>query len=173
MKNKLVVYFHGLGSNSKTDKVSLLRKGLRNARVVAFDASVSPAKAIADVSDKIDMSLLDNMHADETVVFVGTSLGAWLAATLAKKYNVKAVLINPCRDPKNTLPTLGVEKDISDQYEHMPVLKNAKYFLADADEVINHRAAFYAGLDVTWVKGADHRFNGDEFNLVINYINKL
>ena len=173
---KLVVYFYGYGSSAGTsDKVARLRAGLVSSQVIAFEASIDPDLAIQDVADQITIELVDGRHSNATVIFVGTSLGGWLAATLAEKFGVKAILINPACDPKLTLGKLGIPDEILAKYNRMPVLKSAKYFLATRDEVLPPFAQFIdpTELDIDWFENATHRFNGPEFERVIDYINGL
>ena len=48
--------------------------------------------------------------------------------------------------------------------------ENAELFLAERDEVLDHSKIMTSGSPMTIVPGADHRFEGEPFSLVIERI---
>lgn len=173
MNNKIVIYFHGYNSSSFSWKVEELRK---HFRTYSWDINVDPNISIPYLKNKIDDILIDNINDTNTsLVFVGTSLGAWYASVLSIEYNATMVAINPCYDPKKTLNELGAKQTISESYFDMPFPKQGKYFIAIDDEVIDFNPIknVLNELNTTYVKNSNHRFNGKEFNLVIEYIQNL
>jgi predicted esterase YcpF (UPF0227 family) len=168
-----IVYFHGYGSSSKTDKVDRIRKRFPDCKVLAFDASINPDVAKREVGHKITMSLVDD-HSDDELIFIGTSLGAWLANELSDLFGCRAVLINPAYDPSTSLDKLGVDQDILDLYTPMNLsgLKRKSFYVDMEDDVIDHRELL-ANLDtndITFYNGVGHRFNGKEFDEVLDRI---
>ena len=180
-----IVYFHGYGSSSKSDKVDRLKARFPDCEVLAFDANIDPEIAKAEVGDSIMFNLINDMHSDDCLVFVGTSLGAWLANELSDKFGCKAILVNPCYNPAESLKKYGVSSDILEKYNVMSDIANLrKKFVVDfEDEVIDHmplisklsREKIVGNKrvnEVTFVNGVGHRFNGSEWDLVMNNIAK-
>lgn len=98
---KFIVYFHGYASSPNTDKVTQLKLAYPNDYIYAFLADIDPEIAIKEVGNNIDLALLDHIEEDIDITFIGTSLGAWLAAKMADLYGVKSILINPVLYPHN------------------------------------------------------------------------
>lgn len=171
----VVVYFHGYGSSPNTDKVAALRDGL-GVPVHAFPIDVDPDVARAQLTHNIDMLLLDDMHAPDRVVFVGTSLGGWWASEMADLYGVPAVVINPSRDPARTLDRYGVPELTRAKYSPIKMSIDNVYFFAERDDVIDNtklrEVLLTHGYEVYVDETADHRFNGKPFERVIEYIKK-
>lgn len=165
---KIVVYFHGFGSSAQTDKVQMLRDA--GFETHAWDINVDPMLSLPELTENIDSMLLDDMHEECQLFFVGTSLGAWYASNLAHMYGVNAVLINPCYNPKESLAKYDVDQYILDDYLiDIHFAPHQKVFIGSEDTVIDFSGVDFCGADVTVVDGADHRFN-KEFGLVIDYI---
>lgn len=169
----IIVYFHGYGSSPNSDKVEVLRSSF-DSPVFSFPINIDPDKAIADLSHRIDMMLLEDMHADDKVVFVGTSMGGWMASEMGKKYNIPAIVINPAWDPSDVLAKLGVDESICSKYDLMSLSDKNAYFFADHDELIdNHELRVLlseAGHEVYVDPEGDHRFGGEPFKRVVKYI---
>ncbi len=136
---KTLVYFHGYGSSANTEKVHALREMFPNYKVLAFDASVDPEIAKKEVGDQILLSIVDDFSDDE-LIFIGTSLGAWLANELSNQFRCKAILINPSYDPRLTLGRYGVSEDILRIYYPMQLadLNQKNFYIDPNDEVIDH-----------------------------------
>lgn len=170
-----IVYFHGYGSSPLSDKVTTLRNSL-GVSVFAFPADIDPDIAKPLIEFNIDMMLLDNMHSDDTVLFVGTSLGGWMAAEMAVKYDVPAIIINPACNPRETLRKYGVSDTILSKYSPIKFSKKHRYFFAENDEVIGSTDTVSylrnLGYSVFVDPEGDHRFNGSSFVKVIDYIKK-
>ena len=174
---KTIVYFHGYGSSSKSDKVERLKVRFPDCEVLAFDANIDPVIALGEVGDSIMFKLVSDMHSNDSLVFVGTSLGAWLANEMSNSFGCKAVLVNPCFDPRVSLEKYGVSWGIRQKYLRMAEINSdrKKYFVDMKDEVINH-VPLLMHLDVkkvTFVNGVGHRFNGSEWDLVMNAVGEM
>ena len=172
---KIIIYCHGYNSSSKSSKLQQLQQ-LKDSGFEAycFDADINPVKALEHLTNEIDILLVEKQHhKDFKLIFVGTSLGGWMASKLAKLYSAEAVIINPSINPKLSLLKYGVADEICDLYEPIEWSKKSKYFFADKDEVIDNveirQYLINEGLDITVVPGADHRFD-KHFNIVLEYL---
>lgn len=169
----IVVYFHGYGSSPNSQKVTALREALKTP-VYCFPADIDPEKAIEEVGYNIDMVLLEDMHANDRMLFVGTSLGGWLASKMGALYNVPAIIINPSATPRESLKKYGIDAAILEKYDDLVVSDKNAYFFAHKDEVIDHTPTrqlladrgmvYHVALDT------DHRYQGPAFHRVIDYI---
>jgi predicted esterase YcpF (UPF0227 family) len=170
---KVIVYFHGFGSSSNSTKVSRLRKA-RDSAVYAWDIDVDPSKSIPELLSHIDNNvMLHKLHKPCEIVFVGTSLGAWYASKLADLYGVTAILINPAYNPAKSLQKYNLDVTITSQYDEISWNTRHKYFIAKNDEVIDFSAVQkrLAEVDAVMVDSKNHRFDGTEFEMVIDAIN--
>lgn len=173
---KLIVYFHGYQSSSNSDKVNQLKSAFPEDYVYSFDADIDPYIAIDDVDGKIESVLLDHMNEDIDIIFIGTSLGAWLAAELGNMYDVDCILINPVLNPSESLKKYNVPENIRGRYDQLTINPRSKFFIAKNDEVIDHtelmklltekNIKFYVDEE------ANHRYNGNSFAKVIGKINE-
>lgn len=168
---KVIVYFHGFNSSPLTDKVKQLKTLLPNDYIYSFLADIDPEIAIKNVGDDIDSAFLNHINEDIEIIFIGTSLGGWLAAKMADLYGVRAILINPVFNPTKSLKKYGVDKEIREKYELLTISPNYQFFLAKNDEVIDHKEL----IDVLVSKSipyylnesATHRYDGIAFDEII------
>ena len=167
---KVVIYCHGYGSSAKTDKVDRLRVGKNVANVYAFDINIDPRISVPYLENCVENICLEP-NEDVEFVFVGTSLGAWYAAVLADMFNSKAILVNPCLDPHNSLKKYGVSEEVRKWYTPMPNPSKAEVILSENDEVLDFSNVSWK-LPVVLVNNeSGHRFNGPEFEeFVVNKI---
>lgn len=171
MKNTLIFYFHGYNSSPNTDKVKRIQNVFPDT--FAFFIDPDPSISITHLSEKIESVLLDYkyLHKENlNVVFIGTSLGAWYASNLAEMFNVKSVLINPCYDPHTTLKRLGgVSDEICDKYNPLVFSAKSDIYISIDDEVIDYSPIrnVLDAMNVSYVKNSNHRFNGPEFDAVL------
>jgi len=171
----MLLYIHGYGGHGLGVKSSQLREYCK-ARGVAFLApslSYIPDLAIATLQE-----IIENLSGEITLV--GSSLGGFYSLYLAKKYNLKAVLINPSIHPYETLlKTKGFFPHYYDgsqfewSMEHIESLK--KYELSDlvderfllllqkGDEVLDYTKALakLSNAEAIVEEGGSHSF--DEF----------
>jgi predicted esterase YcpF (UPF0227 family) len=154
-----IVYFHGYGSNSGTDKV----QGLKDAGfdVVAPDIPILYSDAVAYLNKFIvDLGTTD-------LIFVGTSLGAFWAETMGTKFIVPVVLINPSCTPSDTLKRYNDSKLSAFQLSKYKDLNPQKglpriVILAKDDEVLDYHVAadlFKSKAQVVFCESGGHRFN--------------
>lgn len=170
---KVVFYFHGYASSPKTDKVDKLRDA--GFVVYAFPIDIDPKSSIPSLYHNIDFALCNHIDEDIDVVFVGTSLGGYYAAKLAKIYDTKSVIVNPSIEPSVSLAKYGVDPEIMARYDKMNFSDRAKYFIAEEDEVLDFSMYKdeFAKVNCTYVPNCGHRFNGPEFDLVIDAVKNI
>lgn len=171
---RMIVYFHGLNSSPATDKVTRLKQFFPNDVILAVDIDIDPEISINKVSNQINNVLLDDIQSLDQIVFVGTSMGAWLAAEIAEEYDCIAYLINPVFNPAETLPSLGIRKEIADKYDSLVLSKRYVYIFSSEDGVLKNPVVKYDlqgdGYNVHIINGENHRFNGMGFNYVMRLI---
>lgn len=168
--SKLVFYFHGYGSSPETPKVSRLREALSDCEVHSFLINIDPRVAIPELCERIESVLLDEPHSEDSVLFVGTSLGAWYAGHLANLYGLPSILINPTVTPSVSLEKYDVPVSIRGAYPDLIIPENAEVFLAERDEVLDHSEVMKFTGRITVVEEANHRFDGEAFSMVIERI---
>lgn len=172
-KKALVFYFHGYKSSPTTDKVARLKEHFPDT--YAFPIDIDPEVSIPYLIDQVEMALLNHVNDCKTkVFFVGTSLGAYYATMMARTYPASTlVLINPPIDTQDNLVKLGVDPEVASKYPVYLDMERANIiFLSTEDELFHYeldKEWWDTFMPVEWVE-ADHRFNGPEFNKVINYI---
>ena len=179
---KHVIYFHGYGSSPDSEKVKTLRKALEvmdesDYKVHAFPIDIDPDKAYLELTEHIDNLLLEDMHNDDKLIFMGTSLGGWWASKLGALYDISAIVINPPEKPSETLPKYGEPEEITSKYEDFTIGQDNVYFFAEEDEVIDNlelrKKIATARLPVFIVEGADHRFGGTHFSMAIHVLKNM
>jgi len=96
----LILYIHGFGGNGLGSKARVFREFFQSRKIPYFAPSLSyiPELAVSTLEEAIETFLVyDDVH------LIGSSLGGYYALYLAKKYNLKATLINPAIYPYITL----------------------------------------------------------------------
>lgn len=173
--DKVVVYFHGYGSSANTDKVGRLREALPDCDVYAFPIDVDPRVSLPSLEHEINMILATDIHRGVRIVFAGTSLGAWYASKLAAAYGVPAVLVNPCYEPSEMLAKYGVPEDVLAQYDSMVFSDVNFHFISENDEVIDFQPVMeeLRKCSAEFYGEATHRFNGPEFDDVVDCVRHL
>ncbi len=142
----------------------------------AWDINIDPSISLPYFERNVNDVLAGRaQNAEAVVILVGTSLGGWYAAELSSSFHVDAVIINPSWNPSEALKKYGVPEDVRVKYTPMKWPRRAKYFIGKNDEVIDFEPvrSILKELDTEWVDNAGHRFNGPEFQKVIEYIDNL
>ncbi len=65
---------------------------------------------------------------------------------------------------------------ILDSYADMKLSETTKFFISSNDEVIDFspiRDVLMMERDTLWFEGTSHRFNGPEFEAVVDYVREL
>ncbi|NOU60589.1 YqiA/YcfP family alpha/beta fold hydrolase [Marinifilum caeruleilacunae] len=94
----MMLYIHGFNSRGEGEKYNKLKTLFPDVPIYSptYDSSNF---------DTIDQ-LLHGIELDENTMFIGCSLGGYLALYFACKYKVKAVLLNPVTNPIKQLTNL-------------------------------------------------------------------
>ena len=167
-----IIYFHGYGSSPNTDKVTELRKHF--SEVYAFPIDIDPDKSLPYLEAEIEHIFTSTIHVPSKLIFVGTSLGAWYAGRMAKMFYSPAVLINPCFSFDAIKVDLGIPAEIKAKYEALGFKYPEKttFFIAPNDEVIDFKSPYPLEVwkNVHLDESADHRFNGEPFEHVIEFL---
>lgn len=89
-------YCHGFAScfDTRSSKIQALEE-LGPVSGCSIDYTQAEEKVIAQVREQVNISNID--------LFVGTSMGGWLAATLGASMGIPFVAINPVTEPSKTL----------------------------------------------------------------------
>lgn len=177
-----IVYLHGFNSGSASAKAQQLGREIATldprSRPAYFVPQLHhrPVTAMREVMAWIDAA---NAHSgNDTLTFVGSSLGGFYATFLAERYGAKAVLINPAIHPAKSLasylgpqrnPVTGEAYELTrdhfaelEAFNVVRVTQPRRYFLLvqSGDELLDWReaVAFYAGAWQSVQGGGDHAF---------------
>lgn len=180
----LIVYLHGFRSSPASVKARAVVRAVETLpapgrpKLVVPDLGHAPADAVAKV-----LAIVERERAgDETLAFVGSSLGGYYATHLAERLRGRAVLVNPAVRPYEDLaPYKGEQVNMysGERFtvtdEHFAQLRALavpritrpeRYFLLvqSGDEVLDWREAVarYAGAYQYVQGGGDHAFQGFE-----------
>lgn len=95
----MLLYIHGFNSSPLSEKARLAHDFIRQLKShvnwCAPQLPTTPQKAIALLEQYVTQAIANK----ESIGFIGSSLGGYLATYLAEKYPSKAVLINPAVKP--------------------------------------------------------------------------
>lgn len=179
-----ILYLHGFASCGEGNKSTVLKSFFGPDNVVSPDLPPSPLDAISLIGE-----ILKSSHFD---LLIGSSLGGFYATTLAEKYLMKAILLNPSTQPWETLASqLGWQKRFCDDevFEFKPAYlaqlktlestpEKGKYLLLlqSGDEVLDYTKAqsLYNRHKVIVEYGGNHRFeNIDAYMSMIEKFRKL
>jgi len=172
----LLLFIHGFNSSPLSHKAQVMSNYLNQVRpdieLLLPQISSLPAKAWTQLN-----LLLKNQDSSRPLGIVGSSLGGFFAAELAKKYDCPAVLINPAVKPYELLADYlgpGQNNHSGERYtlgqQHITELKalesdtiapeNLWVLLQTGDEVLDFRQALerYQQAKLTLEPGGDHSF---------------
>lgn len=186
MPKQVVIYVHGFKSSARAQKSVLTKEYIQNFEPdVVFDAHDLPdhPKTAFDEMSKMVKEYIDKGY---RVSLIGSSMGGFCSIYLSAKFNIKAVLINPCVYPWNLIPKLlgkqsnpftGAEfevtmdqaedtKKIASMYNINPRL--LAMYLQRGDEVLPYQDSASLLHDAAIVHiedGGSHRYDGFEKHL--------
>ena len=183
----LLIYIHGFLSSPQSIKaqetqqyierqqlpVELLTPGLSNYPMMAYKELQA-----------IILAALEQ-HSDRKIALIGSSLGGFMATTLAEAYGVKALLVNPAVKPyelishvlgENKNPYTGEAFFLDDSHiqelhqlevQTITHTERIKVLLQTGDETLDYRKAvsYYQGCPQMVEEGGDHRFQDFEKHL--------
>jgi predicted esterase YcpF (UPF0227 family) len=186
----MIIYLHGFNSAGtvNNDKVIELQK-LDDVYIVTYNTFGNATEIIEKIADEID-------DIDDKI-FVGTSLGGYFAAQLAKRFHAPAVLINPLFQPEvNLQHFIGVpqvnfvteERGVLTRptvasYKALPDISKAEDFsiiplviVAENDELIpaDLSSEYFKEMIIFKTKDGGHRYNKPKqlISVIQNYLNQ-
>ena len=178
----MILYLHGFNSSPQSHKAQVLGRYLEQ-RGLAFGYVCPTLPPLAGDAIRSIERLIEPER-QNSICFVGSSLGGYYATYLAEKYDVRAVLINPAIDPHIGLRAyLGQQKNLHtgepytlteahlQDWERLYVrtVTPSRYLLLveTGDEVLDYRRAVarYAGAEQRVVPGGDHSLQSFEQHL--------
>lgn len=99
----MIIYLHGFASSGQSDKVTALKERFGEENVFAPDLPSDPKAVETLIFNTLHEEFISKGRDMSTVVFVGTSLGAFYASYFATFYDAPAVIVNPSVRPHETL----------------------------------------------------------------------
>ena len=173
MKEKVIIYLHGYNGSPESPKVKRLREVFEpDVHVLSWKIDADAKIAEQDLNGRVVDILMDRMHNDIQLYFVGTSLGGWLAAVASESWGFPCVLINPSMEPNVSLKRYPELIEVANSYFPISPPIKSKTFLGEKDELFDfadYIRQWSATRDITVVPGANHQFN-DDFELVVAYL---
>lgn len=183
------VYFHGFNSAFDTTNPKIVElETIGNVTGVTYDSYAT--------FDEIFEYFKEVLPRDFDTVYVGTSLGGYWAATMAKFFGLPSVIINPCYDPSELLQKYSnksflnyvtgnyrtFDAEVPKTYADHPLLGNDESFqykpllLVDLeDEVIDSEETLLIlrGFPAIAYEGGSHRFDHmqESLNEIKTYAN--
>lgn len=176
------IYLHGFNSafDPNANKVASLLK-LGKVVGITYDTFASYEEIFEYISSQVSECI-------DEIVFVGTSLGGYWAAQMAKHFGTPSIIINPCYDPGSmlrryqdetmtnyyTLENKSLSEETIDTYSEKYIFgsdysyKYLPLVLLDmGDEVINSlgTSQVLAGFPMLQFGGGSHRFDHMEESL--------
>ncbi len=182
----MILYIHGFASSGEGEKARIFRQHYKGIgeKFLAPSLSFIPELAVKTLEE-----IIQNC---EDLKLIGSSLGGYYALFLARKYNRKAVLINPSLHPQETLKkVLGEQNCYYDgksrfcwEEEHIkmldefvvtkPTLENLFVMLQKGDETLNWEVAAkeLKGAKMLIEEGGNHSFSGiaRHFDLIDEFL---
>lgn len=176
----MLLYIHGFNSSPLSEKgvvtAQYLAEHYPKLNVHQPQLPSEPQEAMALLSALVESAI----QADETLTYIGSSLGGYFASYLADKYGGKAVLINPAVEPFELFDEfIGPQHNpyTDEHYQILPehkdqvarfnteVILNPDRFLVllqSGDEVLDYRQAVkkYHCCQLFIQPDGDHSFVG-------------
>ncbi len=170
----MIIYIHGFNSMGGGEKFKKLKQLFSDIEMY------SPSYDSADF-DSIE-KLMDGITPVDNMLFIGNSLGGYVAMYLAHKYNAHCILLNPTTNPiKSLTPFIGKNinfasnKEYDFTNENLNKLKKYKiknldtlsiyvYVTLDDDLINPHETiAYFKGIKkVNVLEKGGHRFSNIE-----------
>ncbi|MDF1883327.1 esterase [Sulfurimonas sp. SAG-AH-194-C21] len=175
----MIIYIHGFASSGQGTKARLFREYFKTqgAAFIAPSLSTIPFLAL----DTLEQLIESYLNLNQKVSLMGSSLGGFYSIYLSRKYNLKAVLINPSIFPYDTLskvpsPMTNFYDGASFEWkeEHYEALRkyevaevnaeNYMLLLQTGDESLDYKHAAQKFSDATLdiEEGGSHSYEGIE-----------
>ena len=171
----MIVYVHGLNSNSQGNKLELLKTFFKHKIVIGVDYDSRNLKDYGFVLGDLKRQI-EQYNPDTPLLLIGTSLGAYWANQLSNHYKCKKVLLNPCLFPSKMLKSkIGKEQTIYEtgeiyiftkemveslgQKEHEMDLDKTLCLLEMGDEIIDNQQNQNIFPNTICFPNGNHRFS--------------
>lgn len=165
----MIVYVHGFGSAGGGNKYTTLKCMFPSFNVISPTYDCTDFSSIEQLMDEYDL------EKEERLLFIGNSLGGYIAMYLAKKYNGKAILLNPLTNINSLNEFLGQNINLATEEifylteENIKKLESYKVdyntiplsvFVTKDDDVIdyNETIKYFKNRNVTVFENGTHRF---------------
>ena len=186
---KTILYFHGFKSSSESSKAqdfkNFVSKYTKNAKIIIPDLDDNFEKAHLQIEKLIS----DN---SPEIVFMGSSLGGYLALYYSQIHEVEAVLINPAIPPLSgfeihlgenenyaTGKKFMIKKDdlsfirsLHHKKIHKP--ENILVLLESEDEVLNYieTTSYFKASHIDIIYGGNHSYTSlkNKYTKVTNFL---
>jgi uncharacterized protein len=183
----LYIYLHGFNSafDPSSPKIQALAS-LGEVTGITYDSFATYDEIFQEISNRVPDR--------DDLVFVGTSLGGFWAAEMARKFGTASVIINPCYTPHimlwkyvgvpqtnyHTNETKTLTLETTNTY---PLIGMSKYYfrfrplvlLDMEDEVIDSKESlkFFDGFPLKAWEGGNHRFEHmtEALTTISDYVN--
>jgi len=176
------IYIHGFNSNGESS-LNNLRKCLNDVIGLKWNCADTFENNLNKLSND-----LEKLHLDDDTVLIGTSMGGFWSAILAKKFGLKSVLFNPVIDPKVTLMKFkGYNKNFSTLEEYIlteEVIKSYVFedprismpktvILGKNDDIIDYHESeeYWKNYSNVIITDEEHRIN--DYSKYVNEINEI
>ncbi|MGN1392627.1 MAG: YqiA/YcfP family alpha/beta fold hydrolase [Succinivibrionaceae bacterium] len=196
MDKHVVIYVHGFLSSARALKATQTKEYIisyePDLHYDSIDLPNTPKEAFAE----LDLLIKSYIRKDFKVSLIGSSMGGFLSMYMSAKYNIKAVLINPCVYPWDLMGSY-VDKNHINPYTQIEFtithqdIENVKKIAADysinpkllalfvqrGDEVLSYENSCSLLHDAALVHiedGGNHRFEGFDSYLpeIIKFLRK-
>jgi len=173
----IIFVLHGFASATPNDNSAAMAELYPDANIVNLNYEFDPVVGMDQVHDQIEAAFEKYPLLDFQLLFVGCSLGGFVARYLAWVYGSKAVIMNPAVFPEESLTRFigantnyrtGVTFELTEEnvrnYANFHVAEGVVptlVLLDEDDEVIDSAATVkhYTGkASVFMYKGGSHRF---------------
>ncbi len=179
----LLIYIHGFNSSPLSEKAQELRAYVQDNELAV--ELIIPGLPNYPGASYRELEQLVEQHLPRPITLIGSSLGGFMATTLAQQFGLKAVLINPAVRPslligillgENENPHTGekyflheghVDELIELEVQSISRPERLMVLLQTGDELLDYRQAvsYYQGCPQIVEEGGNHRFENFEKHL--------
>lgn len=168
----MIIYIHGFNSIGNGVKKTQLENMFPSIEIYSPSYDSTNFNTIDDMV----IEIANKIQNEKNVLFIGCSLGGYIAQYLAKHFNCKAILLNPCYDIKILHKFLGknilyhsnkeyylTTDDVSvlDKYKIERGYTSLRIYVNKDDDVIPYQDVvnYYTDRPITIFENGGHRFD--------------
>lgn len=173
----MIIYIHGFNSTGNTKKALELKKFFNEEEILHPSLPKEPTAAISLLTGLIK-------NANNPIMLVGSSLGAFYATYLSSIFDLHCILLNPTTEPWDSLPILDSTypkafleqlKDIDKKQKNAELIsKLTNVYLSKNDEILDYKKAAekYKYTNLHILNFGNHSFESG-FNKLLPEIKKV